>query len=97
MMRIVRTIGMAVGLLIMGAGLWMLFYGGVAPAIVFTLEGLVVVLGVVFERAIYKPLEARPRGAGWTRTPERFIHDATGKPITVYVQAATGERKYVDE
>ena len=51
MMRIVRAIGMAVGLLIMAVGLWLLFYGGVAPAIVFTVEGLVVVLGVVFERA----------------------------------------------
>ena len=92
-----RAIGMAVGLLIMAGGLWLLFYGGVAPAIVFTVEGLVVVLGVVFERAIYKPLETRPLGAGWTRTPERFIDDATGKPVTVYVQPTTGERKYVNE
>jgi hypothetical protein len=97
MMRMVRAIGMAVGMLIMGGGLWLLFYGGIAPAVVFTVEGLVVVLGVVFERAIYKPLVSRPLGADWTRTPERFVDDATGRMVTVYVQPATGERKYVNE
>jgi hypothetical protein len=97
MMRIVRTIGLAVGLAVMAGGLYVLFVGAAAPAVVFTLEGAVIVAGVVFERANYKPLEPRPLGPGWTRTPERFIDDETGKAVTVYVQPATGERKYVKE
>ena len=96
-MRIVRAIGIAVGLLIMAGGLLALFSGGVAPAVVFTLEGAVIVLGVLFERVTYKAIEARRPGPGWTRTPERFIDDASGKFVTVYVQPATGERKYVNE
>jgi hypothetical protein len=31
----------------------------------------------------------------WVETTERFIDDETGEPVTVYVQSATGERKYV--
>jgi hypothetical protein len=96
-MRIVRTVGIGIGLLVMAGGLWLLFYGGVAPAIVFTVEGLLIVIGVAFERVTYKAIETKRPGAGWTRTPERFIDDATGKPVTVYVQSLTGERKYVSE
>jgi hypothetical protein len=95
--RFWRTAGIAIGLLVMAGGLWLLFIGGVAPALVFTLEGLVVVIGVVFERATYKAIEPKTPGAGWSRTPERFIDDASGKRVTVYVQTATGERKYVNE
>jgi hypothetical protein len=40
---------------------------------------------------------ARPPGTGWVRTTERFIDDTTGKPITVYVEPATGERQYIEE
>ncbi len=97
MMRVVRTIGIAAGLLVMAGGLWLLLIGGVAPAIVFILEGLLVVIGVVFERATYKAIEAAKPGPGWTRTPERFVDDASGKLVTVYVQPATGERKYVND
>lgn len=97
MMRIARVVGVGIGLLMMAGGLAALFWGGVAPALVFTFEGLVIVIGVAFERATYKTLEPRPLSPGWTRTPERFIDDATGKRVTVYVQPATGERKYVNE
>jgi hypothetical protein len=97
MMRIARVVGVAIGLLMMAGGLAALLWGGVAPALVFIFEGLVIVIGVVFERATYKRLEPRPVGPSWTRTPERFIDDATGKLVTVYVQPSTGERKYVDE
>ena len=36
-------------------------------------------------------------GAGWQRTAERFVDDATDKPVTVYIEPATGERSYVQE
>ena len=56
-----------------------------------------ILIGTVFDRVIYKKTQALPPGAGWVRTPERFVDDATGKPITVYVQPASGERQYVEE
>jgi hypothetical protein len=96
-MRIVRTAGIAIGLVMMAGGLYTLFIGAVAPAIVFTFEGAVILIGVAFERATYKAIEAKTPGAGWTRTPERFVDDASGRMVTVYVQAGTGERKYVNE
>jgi len=55
------------------------------------------VLGIVYERFRYKPLETVRPGTGWERTTERFIDDETGKPVTVYIQPETGERKYVQE
>jgi hypothetical protein len=96
-MSMVRIVGVSVGLAIMAMGLWALFAGVLPPALVFTLEGAVIIAGVLFERVVYKHVEAARPGAGWTRTAERFIDDATGKPVTVYVQPATGERKYVNE
>ncbi len=59
MMRIVRRLGIGVGLLLMGAGLYALFHAIAAPAVVFAFEGLVIVLGVVFERATYRALEPK--------------------------------------
>ncbi len=70
---------------------------GFPPSIVFLCWGAMLVLGIVFERFRYKPLEAQAPGAGWERTTERFIDDETGKPVTVYIQPQTGERKYVQE
>ena len=96
-LRLWRTIGIAIGLLMMAGGLWALFYGGAVPAFVFAFEGVVIVIGVAFERVTYKALEPRPLAAGWNRTPERFVDDASGRMVTVYVQPATGERKYVNE
>jgi hypothetical protein len=96
-MSLVRVVGVSFGLAIMAVGLWALFAGVLPPALVFTLEGAVIVAGVLFERTVYKRVEPARPGAGWTRTAERFIDDATGKPVTVYVQPATGERKYVNE
>jgi len=96
-MRIMRTVGMLFGLGVMAGGLWLLLTNRLAPAVVFTLEGAVLVIGVVFERVTYKPIEPTTPGPGWARTAERFVDDASGRMVTVYVQAATGERKYVNE
>jgi len=51
----------------------------------------------VFERVVYKRIDPARPGAGWQRTSERFIDDTTGKPVTVYIEPATGERQYVQE
>ena len=68
---------------------------GVTPGFVFLFWGAVIVLSVVYERVRYKPIEEAAPGPGWTRTAERFIDDETGETVSVWLDPASGERKYV--
>ena len=68
---------------------------GVAPGLVAICWGSVIVLSIVYERVVYKPIEPSSPGPGWTKTTERFIDEDTGQVVTVWLEAATGERKYV--
>lgn len=81
------------------------FFGGLAamamglfpPAWVVAFWGALILLGTLWERVRYKPLEDVRPGAGWVATTERFIDDETGKPVQVWLEPATGERRYVAE
>ena len=66
---------------------------GIGPLIC----GLVLVIGTIFERVIYKPSASRAPGPDWVRTSERFVDPQTGKTVTVYTHPTTGERAYVNE
>jgi len=79
--------------LVAGAVMWFL---AIPTALILLFWAAALIAGTVYERVIYKPLE-RQAGPGWTATSERFVDDATGKTVTVYVQEGTGERKYVAE
>jgi hypothetical protein len=85
------------------AGLALLVVGGLAlahgapGALQAVILGVVLCGGVVFERAAYKPLEKTNSDARFQRTPERFIDPETKAPVTVFVDPATGERKYVKD
>lgn len=79
--------------LVAGAVMWAM---AVPTALILLFWAVALIAGTIYERVIYKPLESQA-GPGWTATSERFIDDATGKPVTVYVQEGTGERKYVAE
>lgn len=68
-----------------------------SPAWVAIFWGGLIVLGTVWERFRYKPLEDGRPGAGWIATPESFVDDETGKPVRVWLEPATGERRYVSE
>jgi hypothetical protein len=91
-----RSIVIALGLVCFGFGLAALVVGGFPGALMFLVGGGLVLLGTLYERVRYKPLAAA-RPGGTVRTDERFIDDETGKPVTVYVDPATGERTYVEE
>ena len=86
------------GLAALVAGLAFIASGGPLPVVIWLLGfGLVLTLGVAYERVHYKSLAALRPGHGWERTEERFIDPATGKQVTVYFRAADGERMYVEE
>ncbi|MGJ3648654.1 hypothetical protein ACLB0R_09300 [Sphingomonas sp. GlSt437] len=56
---------------------------------------LVLLAGVLFERRRYGAAQATaPAGENWQATPERFF-DETGQRVRVWVDARTGERRYV--
>jgi len=66
---------------------------GVWPSLV---ASGVLLAGTLFERRRYGASQARPAGGGWRETGERFVDDASGRPVTVWYNGATGERRYVD-
>ncbi len=51
---------------------------------------------IVFERRRYGAARAKPVGSVWRETPERFIDDESGRPVAVWYNESTGERRYVD-
>ena len=86
---------LGIGVLCLIGGVLSLTFHIGPPALVFVLWGAVLIGGIVYERYRYKPIEQSLPGGDWVETTERFIDDETGEPVTVYVQSATGERKYV--
>ncbi len=92
-----RNVLIGIGVLALAGGLASLTTGAFPPALVFACWGAVLVAGIVFERVIYKRTLDRSPGPAWQRTTERFVDDTTGRPVTVYVEPASGERAYVQE
>jgi uncharacterized membrane protein HdeD (DUF308 family) len=92
-----RAALIAIGVVSVLCGLIALATGLFPPAAIFGFWGILLLIGTLFERVIYKRVEPVRPGPGWQRTPERFVDDATGKSVTVYIEPQTGERKYVYE
>jgi len=86
----------AIGFVCFAGGLVAMLTGYCPPGWVALFWGVLILIGTVWERVIYKPVERGMPGPGWNRTSERFIDDATGAPVTVWVDGA-GERKYVED
>jgi hypothetical protein len=82
----------AVGIM---CGVAALATGTFSPDVVFGFWGSLLVVGIVCERVIYKPVAAGRPGPGWQRTTERFVDEDTGRIVTVYVEPQSGERAYV--
>jgi hypothetical protein len=82
------------GLLLFGA-LISLFCGAIGAAMGLGVWGALLFIGLVLERWRYKVVSDVSPGAGWAVTDERFVDPETGKTVTVYFNATTGERRYV--
>jgi len=66
------------------------------PAIPALILGCLIVVTAIAE-PVYGKLTGRPPLSGtWRPTGERFIDPATGKPVEVWSEPKTGERRYVD-
>ena len=79
------------------AGAAIALASGVFPAaLVLGIWGVILLLGTLYERVVYKPVVKTKPGSA-VRTSEKFIDDVSGKLVTVYIDPATGERSYVEE
>jgi hypothetical protein len=58
--------------------------------------GLLLLVGVLFERWRYKPVETAV-GPRFKPTGERFVDPTSKIPVRVYADARTGERRYVED
>jgi hypothetical protein len=63
----------------------------------FAVAPAVLMLGLLFERYVYKPIRSQPPGPGWDRTQEKFADPRSGQTVVVYYNKRTGERRYVGE
>ena len=54
------------------------------------------VAGTLFERFHYRGSTEAPLDGEWQATPERFIDEESGRPVTVWFNPRTGARRYVD-
>ncbi len=98
MTDLLRGILFALGTGALIGGTWLLAVGGPPPAITWLIVlGLILTLGIAYERVRYKTLARHRPGPGWQRTEERFVDPETGRKVTVYFRATDGERMYVEE
>jgi peptidoglycan/LPS O-acetylase OafA/YrhL len=67
------------------------------PTLPFALFPAILLLCLLFERFIYKPIRSDRPGPGWERTPERFADPRSGRNVVVYYNPRSGERRYVVE
>ena len=86
----------AVAALVACAGLALVVHGVRLGGWQMLAGGLIVLVGLVFERWRYRHLTERPDGS-WQATGERFIDPSTGEPVEVFYDPRTGERRYVSD
>jgi hypothetical protein len=90
-----RAVVLAFGGLCFAGGLIAFAFGAYPPAVIAMIWGAILVVGTVYDRFRYKPVETTPPGPGWMKTTEKFVDDETGTLVTVYIRPETGERSYV--
>jgi hypothetical protein len=57
--------------------------------------GAVLLVGGLFERVRYKPIDGPRPGPGWEPTAERVIDPPTGRLLAVWWNPSTGDRCYL--
>ena len=88
-----RTTLLVIALVMMGVSAAGIVRG--VPVYVAFVFGLVLALGLLFERTVYKRNLDKSPGPGWQRTKEAFFDPETKEHVTVYFNPKTGEQLYV--
>ena len=94
-----RVLAVAIGAVFFVIGIVFAIAAGGAlhfPWLPSLLLGTLIVITAVAE-PVYGALVGRPPlSDSWRPTGEKFVDPASGKPVEVWFDEATGERKYVD-
>ena len=90
-----RTILLVVGLVLLAISAGLYSVGEKIPALYVFIQGAVLTIAMLWEPWRYRRaiLDAPP--PGFAPTTERFEDPGSGRSVTVYIKAATGERAYV--
>ena len=90
--------GLLLALAVIGIafGAWLVSFDPAGwPALILP---CLLVAGIVFERVHYRgSASVDSPDKDWRPTNERFLDEVTGRPVTVWFNPTTGERRYVDE
>jgi hypothetical protein len=89
-----RTVVIAAASILTCVGIGLIACGVYAPGWQALAIGVIVLIGTLFERWRYRPIE-EARESDWQRTGEQFIDPSTGDPVEVMFDPRTGERRYV--
>ncbi len=93
---VLRAIAALIGVALVVWSVTLYTHGSDAgAAAVITIEGVLIVVGVVFERRRYQP-KIEPSTDRWQTTDEKFIDPGTGKLMQVLFDPKTGERNYIE-
>jgi hypothetical protein len=80
---------------LIAAGVLVWALGGGAHGLGALILGVVLLLGILFERWRYR---SKPRAdAPWQKTGERFTDPQTGRVVEVFYDPQSGERRYLEE
>ena len=91
-----RRVLIAYGVLcLIGAVILLAAHVTIALVIYLTINGLIIIGGILFERSSYHSKADRMQGK-WQPTGERFNDPTSGKIVEVYYNPQTGERDYRD-
>ena len=89
-----RTFVIAVGAILTCVGIGLIACGVHVPGWQALVFGVIVLIGILFERWRYRRIE-EPSNGHWQRTDEKFIDPSTGDAVEVMFDPSTGERRYV--
>ena len=89
-----RSVVVAGAAILTCIGIGLIAHGVHTPGWQALVLGVIVLIGTVFERWRYRPIEKESPGE-WQRTGEQFIDPSTGQAVEVMFDPQTGERRYV--
>ena len=88
-----RNWALTAGVLLGVCGL-AIYASGAGP--ILLVVGAIVFVSVLLERS-YGRVVRRPLGGNWRPTDEKFVDPESGELVVVWMDPATGERRYVAE